>query len=356
MCKPWWSAGALAAALVVSVPLAAQTHVEKACVRSLHDSAADDTPDALLGRTKPLWSTGKWVESVDSVIVRFTSASRGASPDIRARVRARLDSLRATVASGALPGSATNASSFNPQRGASGNYRVFPGVPASEIVLTDSTSADVVTAVCYAVMEAADIANLYALPAQEAFVSFLGERVKRWDNYRQAGPPVFLVEQVVNDWTPLARWWRRTSLEPPSGRALFLHPEVALSTTDPLNASPAFHDALVVELLGGVWYNGQRTQFFSASFASLYASGSSPQWGGAVRLSKYGQLGVYFGKTNSASISASLIQYGSRARAQADSAMQSLRDAAAACQRAWSAAAATHSLAAAGDCRVPRLP
>jgi hypothetical protein len=326
-----------------AVPAAAQSELQKACVQSLHPDGPDK-PEMVLAALKPATDSGKWVGAMDSVIARFRRSSDAAPGAARSRMLAQLVSLRASLGTDVVPDSSIRSTAFNPQRQNDGSYRIFTGVPESEVVLTDSMPATALFALCYAAEEAASIANLSVKAYQGRFVRFLNERVSRWDNYRKAGPPMFLAEQIVNDWSPLAKLWSRAPLEPPSGRTLFLHPEVALAASAPLKSSPAFAEALVVEWLGGVRYNRKRDQFLSISLASLHGSGRKMLVGGAVRLSSYGQIGYYGGSESAVSISAALIQYGSRARERAESAAVTLRDAAARCH------------ASLADCKLPKLP
>ncbi|MEP6495205.1 MAG: hypothetical protein ABJF01_21140 [bacterium] len=166
---------------------------------------------------------------------------------------------------------------------ANGSFVLFVGMPDSIMVFDGMPDAEK-RAVCFSAIEARDVISDYMLPARAALASALNARVDRWNNFHQEGYSLFVPELLLNSWVNLGR----PALEPPRNQIIFLHPSVGVEAPIPFKTGVMGSDAMLLEGLGFIHYNDDRTGFFGLSAGSVFGQNERP---GVAIIAHYGQFG-----------------------------------------------------------------
>ena len=269
------------------------------CVTAQINSTAgsvwfDERPTAFLTATRSLRDStapGGYLQLADSIGVRFARRAGGLSDAERRSVEERLTSMREDLAGARRP-----AALFAITPNATDNAFVIFARNIDSIVITVSRSQEERRALCWAMLEAQDLASDFSRADRVAFADFLEERVRRWDNFHENGYSMLPFELLVNSWLgeksgPL----RRPPLEPPREQLIFFHPTIALEVpVSDISWSVHGRDALVVEPLGYLRYNADRTNFRGISAAASLTEGEGPAWGGVVHFGKLLHIGYLY--------------------------------------------------------------
>jgi hypothetical protein len=232
-----------------------------------------------------------YLQLADSIGARFARRARGLSDADRQAVERRLAWMREDMAGARRP-----AAVFGITPNATDNaFVIFPR-SIDSIVITVSQGQQERRALCWAMLEAQDLSSDFSRADREAFAEFLEQRVRRWDNFHEHGYSMLPFELLVNSWLG-ERWGplRRPPLEPPKEQLIFLHPTIALEIpVNDISWSVHGRDALVVEPLGYLRYNAERTNFRGISAAASLTEGEGPAWGGVVHFGKLLHIGYLY--------------------------------------------------------------
>ena len=232
-----------------------------------------------------------YIALVDSIEARFLRRSQGLRATERQSVLERLSSMREEIAGARRP-----ASYFNITRNTDESAYVILAGTSDAIEIGEARPQAQRRALCWAMIEADDLSSDFSRPDRQAFATFLDERVKRWDNFHENGYSMLPFELLLNSW--LGEKWRplrRPALEPPAEQVIFLHPSVALEVPiKDISWSVHGRDAMVLEPLGYIRYNGSRTSFWGVSTAASLTVGEGPGWGGVVHLGRLSHIGYLY--------------------------------------------------------------
>ena len=167
-----------------------------------------------------------------------------------------------------------------------GSFVLFVGMPDS-IVVAEATPDAKKRAVCFTAIEARDIISDYMLPSRVALASALNQRVDRWNNFHEEGYSLFIPELLVNSWFNLGR----PQLEPPSNQIIFLHPSVGVEAPVPFKTGVLGSDAMLLEGLGILHYNDDRTGYFGISAGTVFGQNERPGLAFVAHYGEFGHLG-----------------------------------------------------------------
>lgn len=244
-------------------------------------------PKAFRDSTTSLRNEGRFVAVADLIRADFSNrAVSSAMPDVdRTRALRQIDAVRAELQRGVLP----LAREYVGRNEGLEAFVVFAAT-ADSVVIREERPQTQRRALCWAALELADLTTAFALPQRMQFLGFLKARVERWENFQSRGYVMFPFEALLNSWVSLGR----PALEPPTRQLVFLHPSVSMQVDLPLTETIKGRDALLLEPLGILFYNGDRDAYWGVTSAVGFANDTRPAFGGVLHLSRYGHAGYAY--------------------------------------------------------------
>jgi len=236
---------------------------------------------------------GLFVAIADLIRADFVNrAAASAMPDAdRDHALKQIDEVRSEIQRAVLPTARQYVGRNEPLEA----YVVFAATPDS-VVIREARPQAQRRALCWAALELADLTTAFALPQRMQFLGFLNARVQRWENFQSRGYVMFPVEALVNSWVSLGR----PALEPPTKQLVVLHPSVSMQVDLPLTKTIKGRDALLLEPLGILFYNGDRDAYWGVTSAVGFAEGTGPAFGGVLHVSRFGHAGYAYRATSNA--------------------------------------------------------
>ena len=251
-------------------------------------------PSAFRAATRPLRTGGPpatFLRLADSIAARFDARAAGLPESERRSVHRRLERMRQEMASAQRPSAIFRITS----NATDDAFVIFANQPDS-IVIAEARPQPQRRALCWAMLEADDLASDFSLADRRAFASFLDARVQRWENFHERGYSMLPFELLLNSW--LGERWaplRRPVLEPPAEQVIFLHPSIALEVpVKDISWSVHGRDAMVLEPLGYIRYNADRTRYWGISTAASLTVGDEPGWGAVIHLGRLRHIGYLY--------------------------------------------------------------
>jgi hypothetical protein len=285
----------------------AQQECDKAAVAAL---AADQlgawasvTPARVLAALKPLTDAWSYAAALDTVAATYLADRPGGAPPTslagvtapeRVGLRGAVAAARAELQALATDPQARNAGRVNAAR-----FDLAPSPVGDEVTLFNGEDHAIALAalprdtrrsVCWFAIAARDLLVMSGGVARGRLLAALEARVARWDGFTRHGYSMLPHELLVNGWL---RGLRR-DLEPPRAQLVLLHPSAAAQmTSSSLRSLSSLRrvDALAVEPVGVLIYDGTRRRYGGASWVIGFPAGDRASSGVMAHYNPLGRAG-----------------------------------------------------------------
>jgi hypothetical protein len=261
---------------------------EPSLVRSLTPQAVDPRwaphlPQAIVDRYAAAIARGDYPTVIGAIINDADTVLMNTVAPDQAKYRSRLAKLNGDIVQfvhqpaqlqPVFMATTVEASDFQlNQNPSDGTYTLFPG-PGQAIVVTAAMTSDVQRALCWPVIAIDYVLTTVGTRWRASTVANLDALASRWDHFVGEGLSQFPWELALN-----SALYNPATYEPPGRQWILLHPSLGAEVAGRDVKSLQRVDALVVEALGAVWYNADRTRYAGASAVTTLASGANASLG-----------------------------------------------------------------------------
>lgn len=158
---------------------------------------------------------------------------------------------------------------------------------AHKIVINRHLPSDLRRRLCWTAMVTQRILISFSEPALERVVVRLNRLATLWDRYRDNAQSQLPWELWLNSRLSL----RRGALEPPRQQIILLHPAIAVEVSGGKYPAWTRVDVVPLEILGLLFYNGERTSYWGLSGMAIAARDSRIGLGVLAHLGQAAKVG-----------------------------------------------------------------